>query len=366
MSLGRVMIAMSGGVDSSVAAAILVQQGYDVVGATMKLHEFADTGVKNERSCCDLSATDDARRVCARLEIPYYVFDMTKEFRHWVMDDFVQEYLSGRTPNPCVLCNTRMKWEALHGKAKQLEIPLLATGHYARLRTMPDGSKGLFRGQSREKDQSYALWGITQDRLNETLFPLGDMSKDEVRKLAHDLQLVVANKQESQDICFVPDGNYAGYLAQREPEAMQSLEGGEIVDGSGRLLGRHRGYPHYTIGQRRGLGIGAPKPLYVESIDYEANRLVVGEGAGLLSDGLSANRLNWLTQVPQKSFRCLAAIRYHDPGQPCLVEVNGDTLQVHFDEPQRAVTPGQSLVLYEEDRVLGGGFIQHATRKDCT
>jgi tRNA-uridine 2-sulfurtransferase len=359
----RVLVAMSGGVDSSVAAALLVRQGYEVIGATMKLHEFADTSVKHERSCCDLSATNDARRVCAALGIPYYVFDMTREFKQMVMDNFVEEYMQARTPNPCVLCNTRMKWEALQDKGRQLEFPVMATGHYARLQTLPDGSKGLFRGLSPEKDQSYALWGIPKDRLENTLFPLGDLTKDEVRELARELNLLVSEKPESQDICFVPDGDYAGYLSMQEPEAMKKLEHGEIWNHEGQLLGHHRGYPHYTIGQRRGLGIGAPRPLYVEEIDLANNRLIVGEGDGLSCTGLRATGMNWLID-PQDEFSCFASIRYHDPGQACTVRRSEEGISLEFAEAHRAVTPGQSVVLYEGNRVLGGGFIQGATRRE--
>lgn len=360
----RVVVAMSGGVDSSVAAALLVRQGWDVVGMTMKLHDHAATGAAVvERSCCDLGAYRDARRVCDRLGIAHVVVDLVDEFRREVLDVFAAEYFAGRTPNPCVLCNTRLKWEHLWERARLIQAEAVATGHYARV--LPeDGGFALLRASFAEKDQSYALWGLPRERLAGTLFPLGDLQKATVRELALELDLATAEKPESQDICFVPDGDYARFLAHHDPERAAAQGGGELVGPDGRVLGRHSGISRFTVGQRRGLGVAQGRPLYVRHIDPASGRVQLGEDADLFQDRLWADGLNWLREPPAGWWECKAAIRYRDPGQPCRVRVEQGTAEVLFAQPRRAIAPGQAVVFYEGERVLGGGWIRRAGSQD--
>lgn len=357
---GRVAVAMSGGVDSSVAAALLVEQGLEVVGVTMKLHGHAETGAaRPDRACCDLSAYSDARRVCDRLGVPHLVVDLVEEFRREVMDDFAAEYAAGRTPNPCVLCNTKLKWEHLERRARDLGAGWLATGHYARVIHREGGSE-LRRGVDPAKDQSYALWGVPRERLARTLLPLGGLAKSEVRERARELGLATAEKAESQDICFVPDGDYGRFLRHHAPEAMAAHGPGEIVGPDGEVVGLHRGLPYYTVGQRRGLGVALGRPVYVRRLEPENNRVVLADDEGLFQRRLLATKLNWLVDAPTGELACRGAIRYHDAGSACRVRLEGDGARVEFDEPRRAIAPGQSLVLYDGDRVLGGGVIVRA------
>lgn len=361
MSRQRVVVAMSGGVDSAVAAAILVRDGYEVAGMTMRLHGHVDTGLaSSERSCCDLRAYSDARRVCDKLGIAHQVVDLSPEFRREVMDVFADEYFAGRTPNPCVLCNTHLKWEHLWQKAQRVGAHAVATGHYARVLQGPWGPE-LHRAACGGKDQSYALWGLKAARLAHTLFPLGAMTKEEVRALAQELDLVVADKAESQDICFVPDGDYARFLAHHSPARAAALAGGDLVNGQGQVLGRHAGIAHFTVGQRRGLGLAAPKPLYVSRIDADSGCVQVGPEEDLYHLGLEAEGLNWLMDPPLGELNCQGAIRYRDAGCSCTVVVEGGLAQVRFAQPRRAIAPGQCVVFYDGDRVLGGGWIRRAT-----
>jgi tRNA-uridine 2-sulfurtransferase len=349
---------MSGGVDSSVAAAVLMEKGYEVIGITMKLHEYADTGGgSNDRSCCDLESYNDAARVCHKLGIPHYVIDLVEEFRRDVIDNFVDEYISGRTPNPCVLCNTKLKWDYLYKRAVDLEAGWIATGHYARLVHSPGEEPRLLRGTDPFKDQSYALWGIKREQLARTLFPLGDMSKSEAREVARRFGLLNAEKAESQDICFIPDGDYGSFLKHYAADRMSNILPGDIIDGEGRIVGQHRGLPYYTIGQRRGLNVALGQPVYVNRIDHENNRIEIGYDSDLARGGLIAGAFNWLIDIPVDVLYCEAAIRYHDKGSGCRVVTTGDGISLVFDKPRRAVTPGQSVVLYRDDRVLGGGII---------
>ncbi len=358
---GRVVVAMSGGVDSSVAAALLLEEGYEVVGVTMKLFDYSDSGgARAERSCCDLRAFNDARRVCDRLEIPYYVLDLRESFRSEVLDDFVDEYMEGRTPNPCIRCNTRIKWEHLYRRAEVLEAGWIATGHYARIERLEDGSRALLRARNAEKDQSYALWGLRREQLPRTLFPLGSLSKPEVRRIARRLGLANAGRPESQDICFVPDGDYGAFLRRRAPSRLAAVPDGEIVDERGKVLGRHRGFPYYTVGQRRGLNLALGSPVYVTRIDAGRNRVSVAPEEGLQRRGLEASSVNWLVDPPRGGFRCRGAIRYRDPGASCTARWSDGVLSVEFDRPRRAITPGQSLVLYDGERLIGGGIIEGA------
>jgi tRNA-specific 2-thiouridylase len=358
----RVVVAMSGGVDSSVAAALLVEQGYEVIGITLKTYRYEDVGgnAGNESSCCSLDGINDARAVANLLGIPHYVLDFSDRFFVEVIDNFVQEYLDGRTPNPCVVCNRKIKWEELIRKSSALGAGKIATGHYARIRS-ESGRWILSRGKDDSKDQSYALWGLTQDSLARTLFPLAEMTKPEARAAAARFDLPVAGKGESFEICFIPDNNYERFLKERLPGLQQAVDGGDMVM-DGEVVGKHRGYPFYTIGQRKGLGLARSRPVYVTGIDRVANRITVGYEENLQMGGLRASQVNMIKYtdclVPR---RITARIRYKDPGGEATAVLLGDgRLEVRFDGPRRAVTPGQSVVLYEGDDVVGGGVIDEA------
>ncbi len=362
---------MSGGVDSAVAAALLHEEGWEVLGLTMKLHDHAATGVADaalpQRGCCDLTAYRDARRVCGRLGVPHAVVDLADEFRREVMDVFADEYFAGRTPNPCVLCNTRLKWEHLWRRAEALDADAVATGHYARLEPAPEGGTALLRALRLEKDQSYALWGLPRARLARTRFPLGGLAKEETRRLAAELELAVADKPESQDICFVPDGDYPRFLRHHDPERAARETSGELVAPDGRVLGRHGGVSRFTVGQRRGLGVALPggRPVYVKSLDPLSGRVQLGWDDELFQDRLWADGLNWLTEQSGQLLECRAAIRYRDPGTPAQVVAEAEgVVRVDFAEPRRAIAPGQAVVFYHGERVLGGGWIRRAGQRE--
>jgi tRNA-specific 2-thiouridylase len=358
---GTVVVGMSGGVDSSVAAALLLEQGYRVIGITMKTYDFDEVGgnVANEASCCGLGAVNDARRVADGLGIPHYVVDFRSSFGRHVIDNFVDEYLHGRTPNPCVICNRELKWGELLRKADALGAQFLATGHYARIRHEPSRRRYvLSRGAYAEKDQSYALWAVPQEALRRTLFPLGDRTKPQVREIARSLGLRNAAKQESFEICFVPDDRYDRFLAERVEGLEQRLEGGPIVL-RGEVVGTHRGYPFYTIGQRKGLGAFGRK-VYVTGIDSESNTVYIGSDDDLQHRALVASRVNWSgIDAPTGTLRVTAKVRYKDEATPATAEIAPDgRLHVAFDAPKRAITPGQSVVLYDGPDLLGGGIIE--------
>ena len=352
---------MSGGVDSSVVAGILAGEGYDLIGITMKTYRYEDVGgnVGNESSCCSLDGINDARAVAAKLGFPHYVLDFSERFGFEVIENFVDEYLAGRTPNPCVICNRKIKWEELIKKADALGADYIATGHYARVgRDERTGRYYVSRGRDESKDQSYALWGLTQESLSKTMFPLAEMTKPESRALGEKLGLPNMQKSESYEICFIPDNNYERFLKERRPELETAVAGGDIVM-NGEVVGKHRGFPFYTIGQRKGLGIARPDAVYVTGIDAANNRIEIGMDAQLFQSRLVARQVNMMKYPDCRTpMRVTAKIRYKDPGGPASIQEMDDSLvQVTFDEPRRAITPGQSVVFYEENDVVGGGVI---------
>jgi len=355
-----VLALMSGGVDSSVAAAILSRQGFEVVGITMKVWE--DAGVTDELTprCCSAADVEDARRVCSRLKIPHYVSNTKAAFRKHVVESFCEEYLSGRTPNPCIVCNTEIKFRLMLRRARALGAGHVATGHYARIeRDEATGRYLLLKGCDGSKDQSYFLYNLTQRQLSQIMFPLGKLTKAEVRHKAGELGLSVAKKAESQEICFVPQGDYRTILQQMAPDR---LNPGPIVDVQGKKLGTHKGIAYYTIGQRRGLGIAHPKPLYVVRFDIEKNTVVVGTSEHLLADELVAEDMNWISvKGISEQIRVRARIRYkHRESSATISPLERRSVLVQFERPQRAITPGQAVVFYDGDVVVGGGVISSA------
>ena len=358
----RILVAMSGGVDSSVAAAMLVEAGHDVVGATMKTFCYSDDdSAASTKTCCGLDGIQDARRVADGLGIPHYVFDVEDEFTRDVIDDFVDEYGQGRTPNPCVRCNSNTKFRDLFKRGRVLGCDGVASGHYVRL-DRSDGRLRMLRGMDRSKDQSYFLWGLPADLLGQLYFPLGELTKPEVRERARALGLVTADKPESQEICFVPTGNYRDFLAKKLLPTHAALSPGPIVDHRGRVLARHNGYSGFTVGQRKGIGGGLPEPYYVLEIRPETREVVVGPKHLLAVRGVVVADLNWLTPRPPTGSALLAQIRYRSPVVPCKVDAYRDhTVELSFQEPALAVTPGQSSVFFDGDRVVGGGRIRRVT-----
>ena len=353
----KVVVGMSGGVDSSVAAYLLKEQGYDVIGVTMQIWQDEERAVEEENGgCCGLSAVDDARRVAAALDIPYYVMNFKKEFKENVIDYFIDEYLHGRTPNPCIACNRYVKWESLLKRSMDIGADYIATGHYARIEKLPNGRYSLKRSATLAKDQTYALYNLTQEQLARTLMPVGEYTKDEVREIAEKINLRVANKPDSQDICFVPDGDYAGFI-ERTLDA--ELPTGNFVTLDGKVLGKHKGITHYTVGQRKGLGLALGYPAFVIEIRPETNEVVIGTNEDSMSNYVRANKLNFMS-IPDltEPMRVFAKIRYNHKGAWCTIEKTGeDEILCTFEEPQRAITPGQAVVFYDGDYVLGGGTI---------
>jgi tRNA-specific 2-thiouridylase len=360
VSARRVLAAMSGGVDSAVAAALMAEAGHEVTGITLKLWCYGTTPM-SPRACCTLDAIDEARAVARRMGFPHYVVDAEQVFRERVLQPFLDAYAAGRTPYPCALCNQHLKFGDLLGRLDLIDADVLVTGHYARIEASADGSVELFRAADRAKDQSYALALVPRAALARATFPLGGLTKDEARAHAARLGLAVWDKPESQDLCFVPDGDYAGFAARTLGER-RGTDPGPIEDAAGRRLGTHRGIFHYTVGQRRGLGVAAPEPLYVLAVEPERNALVVGDRHALEAEGLVTEPMNWLvSDVPDAERTVSAKIRYqHAPAASRVVARPDGRVEVRFTTPQSAVTPGQSCVLYDGDRVLGGAAIAHA------
>lgn len=351
-----VVVGMSGGVDSSVAAWLLKKQGYDVIGITMQIWQNEEQALlESGGGCCGLSAVEDARRVAAALDIPYYVMNFRDIFRDQVIDPFISAYRAGRTPNPCILCNRYVKWEALLNRSLAIGADYIATGHYARVRRLPNGRFAVAASATAAKDQTYALYNLTQEQLSRTLMPVGDYTKEEIRAIAGREQLPVAHKPDSQEICFVPDGNYAGYI---ERNSDYEPHPGCFVDLAGNVLGQHRGIINYTVGQRKGLGIAFGRPMFVVSLRPETNEVVLGTGDEVFSDTLYAADINYMAQTSfSAGERVLAKIRYSHAGDFCRLYPEGKELKCVFDKPQRAVTPGQAVVFYKEGIVVGGGTI---------
>lgn len=353
----KVLVAMSGGVDSSVAAYLLQQQGYACIGVTMRLYENETAGIPRGHTCCSLDDVEDARAVAYDLGMPYYVLNFTEEFDKKVIRKFVQVYQNGGTPNPCIDCNRYLKFDHLLNRARELGCDYIATGHYVQRWQDENGRWGLRKNDDPGKDQSYVLYSLTQDQLAHTLFPLGGMHKDAVRAIAEEQGLCNARKHDSQDICFVPDGDYAAFV---ERHTGCPCPPGDILDEAGRVVGRHRGYIRYTVGQRRGLGIAAPQPLYVRGVCPARNTVTVAGAGALYTDTVDARELNWIAcdALGERPVRLLAKLRYRQPARRATAWQTGpDTLRVRFDEPQRAPAPGQALVLYDGGTVVGGGVL---------
>ncbi|SFE47633.1 tRNA 2-thiouridine(34) synthase MnmA [Thermoflexibacter ruber] len=365
---GRVLVAMSGGIDSSLAAVLLHEQGYEVVGMTMKTWDYASSGAKKkETGCCSLDSINDARNVAVTLGFPHYILDIREEFGDYVIDHFTGEYLAGRTPNPCVLCNTHIKWDALLRRADKLKCDYIATGHYANVRE-ENGRFVISKGLDQAKDQSYALWGVSQESLSRTIFPLGKLRKTEIRQMATERGFIdLVNKSESYEICFIPDNDYRGFLKNRVPDLETSVDGGEFVLEDGTVVGRHQGYPFYTIGQRKGLGIALGYPVFVTEIQKDTNRVVLGTYKELAKDGMWVQKLNMIkyADLQDKQVETITKIRYNDKtGTPALITQEGDRMKVLFHKEVYAIAPGQAAVFYEGDDVIGGGWIMSSFKQE--
>ena len=357
---GRVLVAMSGGIDSSIAAIMLHEQGYEVIGMTMKTWDYSTSGgSKKETGCCSLDSINDARNIAVNLGFPHYIIDIREEFGDYVIDHFTSEYLEGRTPNPCVLCNTHIKWDSLLRRADQLNCEFIATGHYAKIRR--DNERYVIsKGKDLQKDQSYALWGISQESLSRTIFPLGDLHKTDIKALALKKGLFeLASKSESYEICFVPDNDYRGFLRRRVAGLEEKVAGGAFVLETGEVVGHHEGYHFYTVGQRKGLGIALGYPVYVTEIQKDTNRVVLGTFDELSRDGMYVKNLN-LQKYPEIPFGKLdttTKVRYNDLGNPAIIEQIGDVMKVYFGNGVNSIAPGQAAVFYEGDDMIGGGWI---------
>lgn len=358
---GKVLVAMSGGIDSTVAALMLHQEGYEVVGITMKTWDYASSGgSKKETGCCNIDSFNDARAAAVHHGFPHYILDIRDEFGDFVVDNFIEEYLAGRTPNPCVMCNTHIKWRALLKRADAMDCAFIATGHYAKVRQFENGRHVISKGLDETKDQSYVLWGLQQDLLSRTILPLGKYRKTEIRQMAHDFGYPeLAKKSESYEICFVPDNDYRGFLRRNVDGLEEKVNGGYFVDKNGKILGKHKGYPFYTIGQRKGLDIALGRPVFVTAIDPSTNSVMLGDEEDLLQNEMLVGKINYIKydQIPD-GMESIIKIRYKDFGNNGTLHNKPDGIGVKFYDHAKGIAPGQSAVFYEGEDVMGGGIIQ--------
>ncbi len=356
---GKVLVAMSGGIDSTVTAMMMHEQGYEVIGITMKTWDYANSGgTSKETGCCSLDSINDARKVSVDMGFHHFIVDIRDEFGDYVIDNFVDEYIAGRTPNPCVLCNTHIKWSSLLKRADALDCEFIATGHYAKI-LENDGRKFISKAKDERKDQSYVLWGLSQECLNRSIFPLADYTKPEVRKMCFDWGYTdLSKKGESYEICFVPDNDYRGFLKRRVDGLAERVDGGDFVNPQGERIGRHQGYPFYTIGQRKGLGVAFGEPMYVTEIRPDTNTVVLGKLEDLIRNGMTVSQINSMKyeSIPD-GLEATTQIRYNDPGSLSILKNEGEQIEVEFLSNVKGVAPGQSAVFYEGDDVVGGGII---------
>ncbi len=359
--LGKALVAMSGGIDSTMTAMLLHEEGWEVIGITMKTWDYATSGGSHkETGCCSLDSINDARQVAVHYGFHHFIVDIREEFGDYVIDNFVDEYMAGRTPNPCVLCNTHIKWNSLLRRADMLDCEFIATGHYGIINEL-EGRKYVTRARDRQKDQSYVLWGLSQECLNRTRMPLGGLTKPEVREMAAERGfLELSNKPESYEICFVPDNDYRGFLKRRVDGLEERVAGGTFVDTVGKVLGKHEGYPFYTVGQRKGLGIALGEPMFVTEIRPETNTVVLGREDDLLRNGMMVGKVNLMkyAALPDDGMETVTKIRYRDGGSLSTLHPVGKDVSVMFHANVKGIAPGQSAVFYEGDDVVGGGIIQ--------
>ncbi|MCC6816198.1 MAG: tRNA 2-thiouridine(34) synthase MnmA [Saprospiraceae bacterium] len=365
---GKILVAMSGGIDSTIAAAMLHDQGYQVIGITMKTWDYASSGgSKKETGCCSLDSLQDARRIAVDMGFHHFILDIREEFGDAVIDNFVDEYLAGRTPNPCVLCNTHIKWNALLKRADGLDCQYIATGHYARINEL-NGRYFVSKAQDLVKDQSYVLWGLNQNALSRSKFPLAEYLKTDVRRMAKEMGYDnLAKKAESYEICFVPDNDYRGFLKRRVDGLEEQVEGGLFIDQKGNVLGKHNGYPFYTVGQRKGLGLAFGRPMFVTNILPDSNMVVLGEETDLQQNEMNVSQLNWLKyDSVDNNKEYVAKIRYKDVGHICTIDKKDDEINVNFLSQVKGIAPGQSAVIYEGDDVVCGGIIRNSLTNNST